>query len=81
MLILTIHILAGFPYYITLAFVLKDIFEVRQFKNTFVTHAANPTSLSSAIYYDALNWVISVVGDDSEQFSRKKLDYANETIR
>jgi hypothetical protein len=46
-----------------------------------MTHAANPSSFSSAVYDDAFNWVVSVVGDDPEELCRKKLDYANEAIR
>ena len=46
-----------------------------------MTRAANPSSFSSTIYGDALNRVISVVGNDSKKFGRKKLDYTDETIR
>lgn len=46
-----------------------------------MTRATDPAAFSSAIYDDALDWVITVVGDDSKKFCGKKLNYTDETIR
>jgi hypothetical protein len=63
-----------------LIFILKDILQVRQFEDIFVTHATNPTSFPCAVHNDALDREVSVVGDDPKKFSRKKLDYTDETV-
>ena len=46
-----------------------------------MAHAADPPSLSSTVYDDALDWEIPMIGDDSEKFGGEKLDHADETIR